>query len=83
MTLKLHDNTDGGFELLIPGGDDKVAGNVRKLTVKSQSSVSVSFPLRMTSLGDVSVQVSATSSFASDSLIRKIDVQVDLSKNLL
>ena len=65
---------------MIPGGDDKVAGNVRKLTVKSQSSVSVSFPLRMTSLGDVSVQVSATSSFASDSLIRKIDVQVDLYK---
>ena len=76
MSLKLHENTDGSFELLIPGGDDKVAGNVRKMSVKSQSSVSISFPLRMTSLGDVAVQVSATSSFASDSLIRKINVQV-------
>jgi len=75
VSLKLHENTDGSFELLIPGGDDKVAGNVRKMSVKSQSSVSISFPLRMTSLGDVAVQVSATSSFASDSLIRKINVQ--------
>ena len=56
--------------------DDSIDGHRRSITVPAQGSYSVSFPVRMTAIGDVEMQVLASSSLAADSLIRTVSVKV-------
>jgi len=64
------------FELIIPGNDSVAAGPSREITVPSNGAISVKFPIRANTLGEVPITVSATSELASDALTRVVYVRV-------
>ena len=72
--MKLVESDD--FKLEMPVDDLDVAGPVRRITIPADSSISVSFPVRMTTIGDVDIKVVALSNRAYDSLIRTVHVNV-------
>ena len=76
--MKLVESDD--FNLEMPVDDLDLAGPVRKVTIPADSSISISFPVRMTTIGDVDIKVVALSNIAYDSLIRTIHVKVSFVK---
>ena len=76
--MKLVESED--FNLEMPVDDLDLAGPVRKVTIPADSSISISFPVRMTTIGDVDIKVVALSNIAYDSLIRTIHVKVSFVK---
>ncbi len=72
MELSLSDGT----ELITPGDHAEAAGSRRSFVVGGDDSRSVSFPLRMTAIGETEVRVTATSETAYDSLVRRVNVRV-------
>lgn len=60
----------------MPVDDEAVAGRIRQIKVPAEGQYSISFPLKMNQIGEIEIQVSATSPVAADSLIRKIFVKV-------
>jgi len=71
-----HLGSSNKFELIIPGNDSVAAGPRRKITVPSNGAISVKFPIRVNTLGEVPITVSATSELASDALTRVVYVRV-------
>ena len=74
MSLDLRLNE--GFELIVPGDDMDIAGPSRMFNIPADGSYSVAYPLRMTSIGDVPVKVTARTESGYDSLVRKVHVKV-------
>lgn len=68
------------FELVLTGDDAEAAGRVRYLQVPADGATSVYFPLRMNTLGEVPVTVSALSELAQDGVTRRVFVRVRYQK---
>nr|NP_001027688.2 alpha-2-macroglobulin homologue precursor [Ciona intestinalis] len=63
------------FVLLRPGNNSAAVGFSRRITVPASGSVSVKFPVRMETLGEIPITMTAISEIASDALTRKVFVQ--------
>ena len=68
--------TNDKFELIIPGDDFDIAGPVIDFVVPAEGAFSISFPVTMSTVGDVPFTVKALSPLAADVLTRNVFVKV-------
>ena len=78
LQVEVSLNENGLFDLVYPNNDNREFGPVHSIRVPGNGAASVYYPLRMTSLGNVPVRVTAVSELATDAVIRDVYVRVSL-----
>lgn len=73
--MKLYENEN--FELIILGDDSRITGARRTFSIPANDSFSVSYPIRLTSIGNVDIMVEAASEISFDRLKRTVLVKVN------
>ena len=76
MQVDLQLEINGQWEYITLGDDAKASGPSRSFTIVSNTAQSVSFPVHMTTLGEVSFKIVAKWQLGGDSLVRKVWVKV-------
>ena len=76
MQVQVSLDENGLFDLMYPKSATGELGPVHSIRVPGNGAASVYYPLRMTSLGNVPVRVTAVSELAADAVIRDVYVRV-------
>ena len=79
MQANIELNIPRKFEevtLLRPGNDKSTNGRLRSVLIPSRGFATVKFPLRMDALGEVPIQIKASSPWAVDVAKRRVYIKV-------
>lgn len=76
VTLDLSDT----FEILITSNEINATGNQQSVLVPSEDAKTVNFPIKPKQLGEIPIKVAAISPTASDAILQKVLVKVNIQR---